>query len=154
MIADQLLSEAIDKSPLSVEDKEHWKSLLPKLDVDQRERLHHSLSAKTEITRAINLIEKALKIITEAEAEAEAEVTKEEEQKSEREALMKELEAIKDAEEKILLDEDSLKKKHQETKEAIDKIRQELHNLSVEVHGAPPPSYSGQPSQPIPQLEK
>jgi len=71
MIDDQTLTKTIDDSPLTSEDKEHWKKLLPKLDENHRQRLSHSLSAKTEISRAITLIEKALKIISEAETDAD-----------------------------------------------------------------------------------
>lgn len=155
MIPDQKLTDAIDKSPLSTEDKQHWKALLPKLTDDQRERLHHSLIAKTEIRRAIYLIEKALKIIAEAEEEAESEVKKEDTTKQEKDELLKELEEIKKKEDEILLDENQLKQKHLETQAQIKNIRNSLKQLSMEVHGAPPPSYNQQPTPPsIPQIQK
>jgi predicted RNase H-like nuclease (RuvC/YqgF family) len=154
MIDNQTLIDAIEKSPLKPEDKDHWKSLLPKLTDEQKSRLHHSLAVKTEISRAISLIEKALNIIAEAESEAEKEVKKEEEAKLEKKQLLEELEAIKEKEDEILLDEEVLKKKQEETQAQIEAIRQELHDLSVEIHGAPPPSYSKKPPSPqIPQLK-
>ena len=145
MIEDQALLDAINKSPLSDEDKDHWHSLLPKLTSEQRERLYHSLTAKTEISRAIKLIKKALEIIAEAEAEAEQEVHEEEEKKKEKEELLQELEEIKEKEEEILFDEKALKQRQMETQAEIEKIRAELKALSMEVHGQPPPSY--QPPQ-------
>lgn len=142
MLDDQTLVQAIISSPLSLDDKEHWRKLLGKLTPDQRKRLHHSLLAKTEIARAVNLIERALAIIAEAEADAEQEVQNEEEKKRERQALMRELEEIKDKEEEILMDEESLRKKHEETQAQIAAIREELRKLSIEAHGEPPPSYN------------
>lgn len=154
MLTDQTLIDAIDKSPLSPEDKQHWKELLSKLNQNQKERLHHSLTAKTEICRAINLIERALKVISEAEAEAKAEVSKEDKSESEKNQLLKELEEIKTKEEEIIMDEETLKKKQEETHSQISQIRQDLKNLSLEVHNQPPPSYQ-QPSTPsIPQIKK
>lgn len=145
MIDDQTLVRAIFDSPLTEDDKRHWRLLLPRLKPEQRERLHHSLTAKTEISRAIKLIEKALNIIAEAEAEAEEEVKKEEVQKKERQELLSELEEIKEKEEEILLDEETLKLKQEETRAQIAKIREELRKLSVEVHGQAPPSYQTTP---------
>ncbi len=153
MIDDPQLIEAIDKSPLSPEDKQHWKDILYKLNSEQRERLHHSLTSKTEIKRAINLIERALKIISEAEQEAEQEVQKEQEDKSDKDKLLKELEEIRKTEEDILLDENQLKQKQEETKAEILQIREDIKKLSMEAHGTPPPSYVG-PSAQIPQLRK
>ncbi len=154
MIDDQTILIAIDKSPLSPEDKEHWKMLLTKLKPTHRERLLHSLTAKTEISRAVGLIEKALTVINEAEAEAEDEIKKEKVAKEQRQEMLQDLEEIKQKEDEIILDEEELKQKHQETKSEIERLRQELKALSVEVHGQAPPSYSKQPSQSIPQLEK
>ena len=154
MISDKTLIEAIDKSPLSPEDKEHWKKLLAKLNEDQRERLEHSLAAKTEIRRAINLIERALKIISEAEAEAEAEVQKDEDSKKEKDELLQELEEIKDKESEMFLDEQPLKKKQEETHQEISKIRDELKTLSLEVHGQTPPSYQTPPLPKLPQIKR
>ena len=68
---DNIIISAINNSPLSDEDKAHWQEMLPKLDNDQRNRLHHSLTAKTEITKAIKAVENALQIIEDAEKEAE-----------------------------------------------------------------------------------
>lgn len=153
MINDQTLTKAIQKSPLSEKDKQHWLTLLPKLNSEQKERLLHSLTAKTEISSAIKLIEKALNIIAEAEEEAEAEVKEEEKSKRERKELLQELDEIKKKEDKILLDEEQLKQKQNETNAQIKKIRQELHTLSMEVHGSPPPSYNQQLPQPLPQLK-
>lgn len=154
MIDDQTLLEAIDKSPLKPRDKEHWKTCVPKLNSEQRGRFHHSLTAKTEITRAIKLIEKALNIIAEAEAEAEADVKKEEETKKDKEGLLQELEEIKKKEEKNLLDKKQLKQKQEETKTQIEGIRQELRTLSMEVHGQPPPSYGEPKPESLPSLER
>lgn len=141
MSNDQDLKAAIDNSPLSDEDKQHWHELLPKLNSDQRERLYHNLISKTQVYKAIKLIEKALDIIAQAEKEAEKEVKKEEEEKSDKQKLLQELEDIQKKEDEILMDEESLKQKQQETKAEIQKIREELRNLSVEIHGQPPPSY-------------
>lgn len=151
MITDQKLIESIDKSSLSDEDKQHWKDLIPKLNQDQRERFYHSITAKTEIRRAITLIEKALEIITQAEEEAEQEVKKEKTDKSEKDQLLKELEEIKTKEDEIIMDEEALKKKQDETNKQINEIRDSLKQLSIEVHGQPPPSQS-QPTS-IPQLQ-
>jgi cellulose biosynthesis protein BcsQ len=153
MINNQTLLEAIDKSPLKPEDKEHWKTLLPKLNNDQKSRLHHSLAVKTEVSRAIKLIERALDIISQAEAEAEEEIKKEEGTKKEREQLLEELEEIKEKEDEILLDEQTLKKKQIASQAEIQKIRDELRNLSLEVHGQPPPSYTEPKPKSIPQLK-
>jgi DNA repair exonuclease SbcCD ATPase subunit len=154
MIDYQLIIDAIEKSPLSPEDKQHWKKLLPKLNEKQKEHLLHSLTAKTEITRAIVLIERALKIISQAETEAETEVKKEKTEDTEKEKLLKELEEIKKKEEEILLDEDALIKKQEETKAQISEIRDTLKQLSMDVHGQPPPSYQQPHPTPIPQLKK
>lgn len=152
MISDQALIDAIDNSPLSSQDKEHWKNLLPKLSDDQKERFHHSITAKTEIRKVIDLIEKALKIIAEAEQEAEEEVKKEKTTKTEKDQLLKELEEIKGKEDEIIMDEEALKKKQNETNAQISQIRDTLKQLSLEVKGEPPPSQKQ--SDPIPQLEK
>jgi chromosome segregation ATPase len=152
MLDDNTLIQAIDKSPLKPEDKEHWKNILYKLNSDQKERLLNSLTSKTEIYRVIGLIERALKIISQAEQDAEAEIKEEKETNTEKEELLKELEEIKNTEHKIELDEESLKKQQQETQDQITKLRQDLHQLSMEAHGAPPPSYV--PGPQIPQLQK
>lgn len=154
MISDQALIAAIDNSPLTPEDKQHWKAIIPKLTSDQRERLLHSLTSKTEIRKAINLIERALKIIAQAEAEAEQEVSKEQTQDDEKKELLKELEEIKKQEESILMDEDSLRKQQEQTLQEISKIRQDLQQLSLEAHGSAPPSYQTPPAPSIPQLNK
>jgi DNA repair exonuclease SbcCD ATPase subunit len=155
MISDQVLIEAIDKSPLSQEDKQHWKDLLSKLSDQQRDQLHHSLLAKTEIRRAITLIEKALEIISEAEEEAEEEVKKEDKSKTEKQELLKELKEIKAKEDEIIMDEETLKKKQEETNQQIIEIRDNLKQLSLDVHGQPPPSYNKDQQPPsIPQLKK
>src|SRR3989344_1246863 len=140
MLDDQILADAINNSPLTDQDKDHWVSLLPKLNQGQREQLFHSLTAKTEIARAIDLIERALAIIAQAEEEAETEVRTEEEKAKEKQDLLKELEAIRESEDEILLDEETLLKKQVENQAQIEKIREELRHLSMEVHGEPPPS--------------
>ena len=141
MIDDKTLKEAIEESPLSQEDKIHWLKLLVKLNPNQRERLHHSLTAKTEIAKAISLIERALDVIASAEKEAEEEVKREDETSREKQELLQDLEEIKDKEGEILMDEEELKKKQEETKNQIQIIRDELRKLSLEVHGVAPPSY-------------
>lgn len=153
MIDDPTLIKVISRSPLSKDDKKHWRQLLPKLSADRRERLHHSLTAKTEIFHAIQLIKKALKIISEAEEEAEKEVRQEKKQQLEKEKLLKELNQIKKKEEEIILDKDQLKAKQQETQNQLKAIRRELKKISLEVHGQAPPSYN-QNNKPIPQLKK
>lgn len=141
MPSDQNLIQALDQSPLSPEDINHWKKLLPKLNTEQKERLLHNLTTKTEIKRIINLIEKALKIIAEAENEAQREISSEKTQNQEKDELLKELEEIKSKENEILFDEKTLKQKQTHTNQEIARIREELKNLSLEVQGQTPPSY-------------
>ena len=148
MLDDQILTDAINNSPLTDQDKDHWVSLLPKLNQGQREQLFHSLTAKTEIAKVIELIERALQIIAQAEEEAEAEVRTEEEKAKEKQDLLHELEAIRESEEEILFDEETLLKKQGENQAQIEKIREELRHLSLEVHGEPPPSNQNQPPAP------
>ena len=145
MIDDQTLLDTIDKSPLTPEDKQHWKDLLPKLNENQKKHLLHSLQSKTEIKKVINLIERALKVISEAEAEAETEVKQENKEDQEKTDLLKELDEIRKKEESLELDEETLKKRQEETNNQITQIRETLKQLSQEVHGQPPPSYQ-QPS--------
>lgn len=136
---DHKLQKAIANSPLSDEDKAHWRDLLPKMDDEHKEKLLNTLIVKTQVSKAVRLISKALDIIEDAEAEAEEEVK--EERQSEKDQLMQELKEIKEDEEDILANEANLKKMQEENQKKMEGLRTELSQLSQKVHGAPPPSY-------------
>lgn len=152
------LTTVIDQSPLTPADKSHWVGLLPKLTEEQKEQLHHALVAKTQILKTISLIEKALKIIEDAEAEAEKEFEEEGQpltppsvppmgtmpaqlpplpgvQKEEMANLHQDIQSGD-------MPHDDLKDLHKESQDKLQSLRDELKNLSQEVQGTPPPSYT------------
>ena len=145
---DTSITKIIDSSPLKNDDKDHWKSLLPKLTDDQKSQLTHSIKAKTEVVKVIRLIDEALGIIEKAESEAESEpaaqpttITSPKPTPKAMPDKYKDVPSLKDTETLDKSNQDALKKEREETHERLEKIRKELKNLSVSTHGTPPPSY-------------
>jgi hypothetical protein len=142
-VDDTKLIKLIDDSPLKSEDKEHWKTLLPKLNEDQKKQFEHSVSAKTEVVKVIGMIDDALSIIEKAESAAKSE-TPEPPPPPAPQAKPDEYDKIPSLKDKKIEDASkvNLQKDREETQKRLEAIRQELKSLSEATHGAPPPSYT------------
>lgn len=139
----------INASPLTEEDKAHWLEMLPKLTIDQKERLTHSIKAKTDIASAKAAIDRALAIIDQAEAEAESDLAepdvKETALSEAKEELTKEIDAnnpMMPTDDLVTVDQLEQSKTDADSK--LKDLRQELAALSQEATGSTPPSYQQQ----------
>ncbi|QQS39365.1 hypothetical protein IPM62_02015 [Candidatus Woesebacteria bacterium] len=145
---DNSLLTLIDKSPLSPDDKEHWKLILPKLTDDQKEQLHHSLSVKIDIASAKAAIDRALKIIADAEAEAGEYPPSEDVTNKAKEEITKEIETNNPMMvEPTEITKEELTSHSNVAQEQLEKLRAELAQISLDAHGAPPPSATKAPTQ-------
>lgn len=135
----QKLFTLLAESPLTPEEQEHWKRIIPILTEDQKQQLEHILSTKIEVTHAIDLIQKSLDIISEAEAEAEYESGADEATANEPTTAPQtppQDELHKQIEEKTghqsPFTEEKLVQMHTETKQRLEQLRQELGSLSTQ----------------------
>lgn len=138
------IKTVLQNSPLSAADKAHWLEIFPKLSEDQKNRLIHILTTKTDIAKAQNAIQSALDVITEAEAEAEADIKKEEAAKKATDELKKEINS-ENLHMPKLNEAEINKKKLEESKaiaaQKLATLREELAQISQASGGSLPPSH-------------
>lgn len=143
---DQVIS-AIDNSSLTLEDKNHWKELLPKMNNNQKSRFLDIIITKTQVKSAINSIKRALEIIDEAEAEAEeedksADTSTQENLKKESVDLLDKLEQNPHIKKPTPDTQVALQKQKQISEAKLVKLRTELKQISQTLQGSAPPSYN------------
>lgn len=144
---DQKIVTAIDRSPLQPEDKQYWKQILNQMSLEQKQRFYHTVVVKTDVKRASQEIASALNIINKA---LEEEQTSDQQPAKPRVQTqpsviqeMVEQTNVKDhVPEQKLDDPQALQEHHQDTQKRLEELRAELANLSQEVNGQTPPSYS------------
>lgn len=137
----------IDKSPISDEDKTHWKSILHKMTDGQKVRLKRNLIEKTEVAKAISEIKATLDIISIAEKEAQEEIDSENKEQAPvpqtpTPVPMTQTQEGQPPEVKVDLEsKENLERIKQENEAKLAILRNEIKQISLASHGQLPPSY-------------